>query len=86
MNNNVTIDFTVAAMIYSPCPVTNSANVWRGQIYASSTKTSNAFTLNYVPIGIPGVNLFAGTNSSETPAPFIAALGSRSAIRTLNAG
>ena len=68
------------------CPVTNSANVWNGQIYSSSTKTSNAFTLNYVPIGIPGVNLFAGTNSSETPSPFIAAFGSRTAIRTLNAG
>lgn len=86
MNNNVTIGSRVAAMIYSPCPVTNSANVWRGQIYSSSTKTSNAFTLNYVPIGIPGVNLSAGTNSSETPLPFIAAIGSRTAIRTLNAG
>lgn len=86
MTNNVTIASSVAAMIYSPCPISNSANVWNGQIYSSSTKTSNAFTLNYVPIGIPGVNLFAGTNSSETPSPFIAAIGSRTAIRTLNAG
>lgn len=87
MGNRVSIGPNIAAMIYSPCAITNSASSWTGQIYSSSTKTSNAFTLNYVPIGIPGVNLFAGQNAGETPPPTPSALlGSRTSIRTLNAG
>ncbi|WP_394770576.1 hypothetical protein [Lacisediminihabitans sp.] len=83
MTNNVDIGVHVAALIYSPCAITNSADVWRGQIYSSSTKTANAFTLNYVPIGIPGVDFFKGTNAGETPTPPIATVGSRTSIRTL---
>jgi cytoskeletal protein CcmA (bactofilin family) len=85
MGNHVSIGSNIAAMIYSPCPITNSANSWTGQIYSSSTKTSNAFTLNYVPIGIPGVNFGDGNNAGETPPPPVAFLGARTSIRTLNA-
>jgi cytoskeletal protein CcmA (bactofilin family) len=86
MTNRVDIGAKVAAMIYSPCPVLNSADVWRGQIYANSTKTSNAFTLNYVPIGIPGVNLSDGYNNGEAPPPAPGVLGARTSLRTLSGG
>ncbi|TFD17167.1 hypothetical protein [Cryobacterium sp. TMT2-23] len=83
MANHVTVSTHVNAMIYSPCTITNSADVWQGQIYAQGTKTANAFTLNFVPIGIPGVNLSDGTSSSSS-LPGTGVLGTRTAIRNIN--
>jgi cytoskeletal protein CcmA (bactofilin family) len=82
MGNHVTVGTYVDALIYSPCVITNSANVWQGQIYAAGTKTSNAFTLNYVPIGIPGVNLSTGQVTPPS-LPGTGTLGSRTSIRNI---
>jgi cytoskeletal protein CcmA (bactofilin family) len=82
MSNRVSVGSQVDALIYSPCVITNSANVWQGQIYAAGTKTSNAFTLNYVPIGIPGVNLSTG-QVNPPGLPGTGTLGSRTSIRNI---
>ena len=84
MANHVTVSSRVNALIYSPCTITNSADVWQGQIYAAGTKTANAFTLNYVPIGIPGVNLSKGTTTPGGGLPGTGVLGARTAIRNIN--
>ena len=85
MASHTTVSPQVNALIYSPCTITNSADVWQGQIYAAGTKTANAFVLNYVPIGIPGVNLSDGTSTSIT-IPGTGVLGIRTALRNINAG
>ncbi|MHB1234483.1 MAG: bactofilin family protein [Microbacteriaceae bacterium] len=81
--NHVTVGSHVGAMMYSPCPIANSGDVWRGQFYASSVQSSSAFTLNYLPIGLPTVNLSTGVHS---PPPGSGVLGTRISIRDLNAG
>jgi hypothetical protein len=82
MKNHVVVGSNVDALIYSPCPITNSADVWQGQFYAAGTKTANAFTLNYVPIGIPGVDLSKGTKTGGS-LPGTGVLGDRTAIRNI---
>jgi hypothetical protein len=82
MGNHVTVGSYVDGLIYSPCSITNSANEWQGQIYAAGSHTSNAFTLNYVPIGIPGVNLSTGEVTPPS-LPGTGTLGSRTSIRNI---
>ncbi len=81
--NHVTVGDEVGAMIYSPCSIANSGDVWRGQLYASSVQSSSAFTLNYLPIGLPTVNLSTGTHAAPAGT---GVLGTRISIRDLNAG
>lgn len=83
IGSNVTVGSYVGAMIYSPCPISNSGNVWRGQMYASSISSSASFTLNYLPIGLPTVNLSTG---QFLPPPGTGVLGDRTSIRDLMTG
>lgn len=83
IGSNVTVSSHVGAMIYSPCPISNSGGVWRGQIYASSISSSSSFTLNYLPIGLPTVNLSTG---QFLPPPGTGVLGDRTSIRDLVTG
>lgn len=78
IGNNVNVGSLVNAFIYSPCPVSNSGEVWRGQLYASSISTSSPFTLSFVPIGLPNVNLSTGEVFSP---PGTGVLGDRLSIR-----
>jgi cytoskeletal protein CcmA (bactofilin family) len=80
IGQNVTINTHVGAMIYSPCEVSNSGGVWRGQIYASSVATSSNFVLEYLPIGLPTVNLSTGQFLAP---PGTGVLGGRTSIRDL---
>lgn len=80
IGNNVTVGPHVASLIYSPCPISNSGDVWRGQMYSSSIGTSSSFTLNYLPIGLPTVNLSTGQFLAPTGT---GVLGDRSSIRDL---
>ncbi len=80
IGQNVTVGPHVGAMIYSPCEVSNSGDIWRGQMYASSVATSSNFTLNYLPIGLPTVNLSTGQFLSP---PGTGILGGRASIRDL---
>jgi len=83
IGHNVTVGPHVASLIYSPCPISNSGDVWRGQMYSSSIGTSSSFTLNYLPIGLPTVNLSTGQFLAPTGT---GVLGDRSSMRDLTVG
>ncbi|MBC7463045.1 MAG: polymer-forming cytoskeletal protein [Actinobacteria bacterium] len=78
IGNNVNVSTLVNAFVYSPCPISNSGDIWRGQMYASSISTSSPFTLSFVPIGLPNVNLSTGEVFSP---PGTGVLGDRLTIR-----
>ncbi|MDP1719858.1 MAG: hypothetical protein Q8L08_02500 [Candidatus Nanopelagicaceae bacterium] len=80
IGQNVTVGSNVGGMIYSPCEVSNSGDIWRGQMYASSVATSSNFVLNYLPIGLPTVNLSTGQFLAP---PGTGVLGGRISIRDL---
>jgi hypothetical protein len=80
IGNNVQIGPHVAAMIYSPCAISNGGDVWTGQMYSSSIGTSSSFTLNFLQIGLPTVNLSTGQYLAPTGT---GVLGSRTSIRDL---
>ncbi|MFP7762206.1 hypothetical protein [Marisediminicola sp. LYQ85] len=61
------ISTSVAALVYTPCVIHNSSTTWRGQMYAKEVVMHGSITLNYVPIGLPGVNLSEGAGE-EPPA------------------
>jgi hypothetical protein len=81
--NNVVIGAYVGALFYSPCPISTGGSTWRGQLYASSVGSSAPFTLNFLPIGLPTVNLSTGKYISP---PGTGVLGSRTSIRDLTVG
>ncbi|HEY4898176.1 MAG TPA: hypothetical protein VIH79_00470, partial [Candidatus Nanopelagicaceae bacterium] len=83
IGNHVVVDPLVESLIYSPCPISNSGDVWRGQMYSSSISTSSSFTLNFLQIGLPTVNLSTGT---FTPPAGSGVLGARISIRDLAVG
>jgi hypothetical protein len=80
---HVTVGAHVGALIYTPCVISNSGDIWRGQMYASSISTSSSFTLNFLPIGLPTVDLSTGKYISP---PGTGVLGSRTSIRDLTVG
>ena len=80
IGNNVQIGPHVAAMIYSPCAISNGGDVWTGQMYSSSIGTSSSFVLNFLQIGLPTVNLSTG---QLLPPTGTGVLGNRTSIRDL---
>jgi hypothetical protein len=80
VGNHVTVGPKVSAFIYSPCAISNSQDVWRGQMYSSSISTSSSFSLSFVPIGLPTVDLSTGEFLSS---PGTGVLGDRTSIRDL---
>lgn len=85
MKQGVMVGSHVAALFYSPCLIDVKNDVWRGQLYATSVKNSAAFTLNYLPIGLPGVNLSTG-QKTPTSMPGSGMLKPRTSIRDLTVG
>jgi cytoskeletal protein CcmA (bactofilin family) len=83
IGSGVVVGPLVASLIYSPCAISNSGDVWRGQMYSSSIGTSSSFTLNFLPIGLPTVNLSTGTFLPPTGS---GVLGARISIRDLAVG
>ncbi len=81
--SHVTVGPHVGALLYTPCTIRNLGDVWRGQMYASSVASSSPFTLNFLPIGIPTVNLSTG---QIIPPPGTGVLGARMSIRDLRVG
>lgn len=80
IGNNVQIGPHVAAMIYSPCAISNGGDNWTGQMYSSSIGTSSNFVLNFLQIGLPTVNLSTGQYLAPTGT---GVLGNRTSIRDL---
>lgn len=81
VDGGFTMASTVHAMIYSPCKVNISSGInWYGQVYSGSITIDGAAKLNYVPVGLPGVDLSAG---SVTPPGSAGGLGERTSIRDI---
>ncbi|MBT0995200.1 hypothetical protein KIN34_12995 [Cellulomonas sp. DKR-3] len=48
----------ITLFLYTPCTIdTNNSTNLSGQLYGGTVNLRNALTVNYVPIGIPGVDL-----------------------------
>ncbi len=80
IGNGVQIGPHVAAMIYSPCAISNGGDTWTGQMYSSSIGTNASFILNFQQIGLPTVNLSTGQYLAPTGT---GVLGDRTSIRDL---
>lgn len=80
IGNGVQIGPHVAAMIYSPCAISNGGDTWTGQMYTSSIGTNTSFVLNFLQIGLPTVNLRTGQYLAPTGT---GVLGDRTSIRDL---
>lgn len=78
IGNNVEVGPHVAAMIYSPCAISNGGDVWSGQMYSSSIGTSSNFVLNFIQVGLPTVNLSTGQYLAPAGTGI---LGDRTSIR-----
>jgi cytoskeletal protein CcmA (bactofilin family) len=68
IENQVQTDSSVDILIYTPCNLGNSGSTWWGQIYAASIAFNNSFTLNFVSMGLPGVDFDDGTYTPPPPA------------------
>ncbi|TFC56943.1 MULTISPECIES: hypothetical protein [unclassified Cryobacterium] len=83
VDGGFTLASKVHVMIYSPCKVNISSGiVWFGQVYSGSTTIDGDAKLNYVPVGLPGVNLSDGTVTTPGSS---GGLGDRTSIRDLGA-
>jgi hypothetical protein len=61
IDNTVTTQANTSMFLYSPCNVEMSNNLTlRGQVYGQSVELRNNVTINYVPMGIPGVTGLGG--------------------------
>jgi hypothetical protein len=75
----------VAAMLYSPCPITNNGFNWNGQLYVASINSNSDVKLTANALGLPGQNLDTG---DTTPGGFpgTGALGDRTSMRDIVGG
>ncbi|NEN04501.1 polymer-forming cytoskeletal protein [Diaminobutyricibacter tongyongensis] len=67
IDNQVQFDKSVAVFIYTPCGLSNSGSELWGQLYTSSITFNNAFVLDFVQMGLPGVNFDNGTYTPPPP-------------------
>ena len=67
IENQVDTDPSVDIFIYTPCGLGNSGSTWWGQIYAANITFNNSFTLNFVSMGLPGVDFDNGTYTPPPP-------------------
>jgi cytoskeletal protein CcmA (bactofilin family) len=69
VNNQVVTDSSVDMLLYSPCGLGSTGSSLWGQVYTSDVKFDNSFTLNFVPVGLPGWNLDTGLPTSFAYVP-----------------
>lgn len=61
INSGVKVKAGISAMLFTPNCIQNSSTEWRGQLYAGTTNFGQNISIEYVPIGLPGVNLETAT-------------------------
>src|SRR5690606_8060505 len=61
VNSGVKVKANIAAMLFTPNCIQNSATEWRGQLYAGTTNFGQNVSIEFVPVGLPGVNLETAT-------------------------
>lgn len=59
LTNEADIAATIAAMVYTPCKIISDRNNWRGQLYGGTMEFLQQAQLEYVPVGVPGVDFDA---------------------------
>jgi hypothetical protein len=69
INSGVKVKANIAAMLFTPNCIQNSSTEWRGQLYAGTTNFGQDISIEYVPIGLPGVNLETGTTVTTPGTP-----------------
>ena len=69
INSGVKVKANIAAMLFTPNCIQNSSTEWRGQLYAGSVNFGQNISIEYVPIGLPGVNLETGTTVTTPGTP-----------------
>lgn len=59
IENNTEFDTHVSAIVYSPCKVTmnNNNGTFQGQVIGNQVEIGNYFTMNYLPVKVPGQNI-----------------------------
>jgi len=63
-STNITFDANTEAFLYAPGSVTmNPHGNYRGQIYGGTVDLKNDSDMTYEFVGVPGVDLSAGTSS-----------------------
>jgi hypothetical protein len=82
LNANVVVGPKARSMFYTPGCIDQSNSVIRGQEYAGFVKTGQTVSVEYIPLGIPGVNLDGGTVATATAA----SVGGRTVLRELPEG
>jgi len=65
INGDFKVSGSLSAMAYSPCTISLSSTTWRGQMYAGYVKMNSNQTVNYDPLGLPGVDLDTGDPSGS---------------------
>jgi hypothetical protein len=60
IDNQVVTDSSVDTFIYTPCGLSSTGSSLWGQLYTSDVKFDNSFTLDFVPVGLPGWDLSTG--------------------------
>ncbi len=75
----------VAAMLYSPCPLSNQGFSWNGQLYVASINSNSSATLTSDVLGIPGQNLSTG-DPAPGGFPGTGVLGARASMRDIVGG
>jgi hypothetical protein len=64
MGSSFRVGPRISAMIYTPCGVSASSSAyWRGQIFGGVVDTSSSLVMDYVQVGLPGVNLSTGAST-----------------------
>lgn len=69
INNQVVTDSSVDVLIYTPCGLSSTGSSLWGQMYTNDVKFDNSFTLNFVPVGLPGWDLGTGEQTGTPPVP-----------------
>ncbi|WP_104131510.1 hypothetical protein [Cryobacterium sp. M91] len=67
VNGSVQFDTEISAMLYTPCAVVFNRTQWRGQIYSESFVVNNTSNVDFVPMSIPGTDLYGAMPAGSDP-------------------
>ena len=69
LTNETDFGTNIAAMVYTPCKIQSDRNGFRGQMYGGEVEFNQQASLEFVPVGVQGIDLSGGlTNPIQTGA------------------
>lgn len=60
LTNETDFGANIAAMVYTPCKIKSDRNGFRGQMYSGEVEFNQQASLEFVPVGIMGIDLSGG--------------------------